>query len=91
MDEMYKTIFNHYYKHKDVKVQALKQTSIIDGAETYYIVIGEGENKVIIVSGLKNYEKVGQLLKEEEAGKPIEGKHVIGTEKYNVKEPIKGK
>lgn len=51
----------------NLEIKALKQTSVVSEKELYYVVIGEGENKVVINVGQKTYEGVQKLLLEPKA------------------------
>ena len=55
-------------------VKAVKQTHVVTEKDQHYVIIGEGDNKVIIGVGLKTYEGVTALLvepKPQTNGKPI--------------------
>ena len=48
----------------DLKVQSVKQTSVVTNKDQHYVIIGEGDNRVVISVGVKTYEGVTTLLME---------------------------
>ena len=56
---------------KAINVKAVKMLDIYD-KEQLYIVIGEGEKKVVINVGEKNFEKVKKLTEDEQ--QPVRNK-----------------
>ena len=47
-----------------ISVKSVAQTSVISEKESYYLIIGEGEKKVVINIGKKTYDGVNELLME---------------------------
>lgn len=47
-----------------LSVKSVAQTSVISDKELYYLIIGEGEKKVVINIGKKTYDGVNELLIE---------------------------
>ena len=55
-------------------VKTVKQKSVVTDKDQHYVIIGDGENRVVIGVGLKTYEGVTGLLMEpkpQKDGKPI--------------------
>lgn len=69
-----------------MKVTATKIKDIRD-KEQLYIVIEEGEKKVIINCGIKTFTAVEELLKNE----PITGKYTVGEPHQFSEETMKNK
>ena len=47
-----------------LQVTAVKQTSVVTNKDQHYVIIGEGDNRVVIGVGVKTYEGVTALLIE---------------------------
>lgn len=58
----------------NLPVKALKIQNPISEKDVYYIIIGEGEKKVVINTGDKNYSKVEELLNPKQPELPLKNK-----------------